>query len=75
MGLFFSMEQNNELNTMDIMDIMEHLPHRYPFLMVDRILELDPKKKAVGIKNVTINEPFFNGHFRYHCHQAQLFVF
>ena len=39
------------------------LPHRYPFLMVDRILELEEGKRAVGIKNVTINEDFFNGHF------------
>ena len=39
------------------------LPHRYPFLLVDRILELEEGKRAVGIKNVSINEPFFNGHF------------
>lgn len=44
-------------------NIMKILPHRYPFLLVDRILELEPGKKAVGIKNVTINEPFFQGHF------------
>lgn len=48
---------------MNIEEIMNVLPHRYPFLMVDRIIELDPGKKAVGIKNVTINEPFFTGHF------------
>ncbi|HHV35191.1 MAG TPA: 3-hydroxyacyl-ACP dehydratase FabZ [Syntrophomonadaceae bacterium] len=43
--------------------IMKILPHRYPFLLVDRILELEPGKRAVGIKNVSINEPFFQGHF------------
>jgi beta-hydroxyacyl-ACP dehydratase FabZ len=45
---------------------MELLPHRYPFLLVDRILELDPGKRIVGIKNVTINEQFFQGHFPGH---------
>lgn len=44
-------------------EIMKNLPHRYPFLMVDRIVDLDPGERAVGIKNVTINEPFFQGHF------------
>lgn len=44
-------------------EIMTILPHRYPMLLVDRILELEPMKSAVGIKNVTINEPFFAGHF------------
>lgn len=43
--------------------ILEVLPHRYPFLLVDRILELEPRTRAVGIKNVTCNEPFFAGHF------------
>jgi len=47
----------------DIKEIMNILPHRYPFLLVDRVLELIPDKKAVGIKNVTMNEPFFQGHF------------
>ena len=42
---------------------METLPHRYPFLLVDRIIDVDPGKRVVGIKNVTINEPFFTGHF------------
>ncbi len=46
-----------------IYDILKFLPHRYPFLLVDRILELDPDKRVVGLKNVTINEPFFQGHF------------
>ena len=48
---------------MDILQIMATLQHRYPFLLVDRILELEPGKRAVGIKNVTINEAFFQGHF------------
>ena len=49
---------------MDILKIQEILPHRYPFLLIDRILEIDQKElKAIGIKNVTANEPFFQGHF------------
>jgi 3-hydroxyacyl-[acyl-carrier-protein] dehydratase len=44
-------------------DIKKILPHRYPFLLVDRIIEIEEGKKAVGIKNVTVNEPFFQGHF------------
>lgn len=48
---------------LEIDAIKEILPHRYPFLLVDRILELEPGKRAVGIKNVTANEPFFQGHF------------
>ena len=47
----------------DIEDIMELLPHRYPFLLVDRIIKVEPDKRIVGIKNVSINEPFFQGHF------------
>ena len=48
---------------MDIQQIMSYLPHRYPFLLVDKILDITPGKKIVGCKNVTFNEPFFNGHF------------
>ncbi|MET1032357.1 3-hydroxyacyl-ACP dehydratase FabZ, partial [Domibacillus tundrae] len=48
---------------MDIREIKETIPHRYPFLLVDRILEAEDGKRAVGIKNVTANEEFFNGHF------------
>ncbi len=48
---------------LDIADIMQILPHRYPFLLVDRIIEFEPRQRIVGIKNVTINEPFFQGHF------------
>src|SRR6266498_5096270 len=47
----------------DIKEIQNILPHRYPFLLVDRIIDIEPGTKAVGIKNVTINEPFFMGHF------------
>ena len=48
---------------MDSNEIMKVIPHRYPFLLVDRIIELEIGKKAVGIKNVSVNEPFFQGHF------------
>jgi 3-hydroxyacyl-[acyl-carrier-protein] dehydratase len=48
---------------MDINQIQAILPHRYPFLLIDRVLEIERKKKIVAIKNVTINEPFFTGHF------------
>lgn len=47
----------------DIKEIFSVLPHRYPFLLVDRVVEFEPEIRAVGIKNVTINEPFFQGHF------------
>lgn len=50
----------------DIKEILNILPHRYPFLLIDRVLELEAGKKARGIKNVTINEPFFLGHFPGH---------
>jgi beta-hydroxyacyl-ACP dehydratase FabZ len=50
----------------DVVKIMESLPHRYPFLLVDRILEVDGTTRIVGLKNVTINEPFFQGHFPGH---------
>jgi 3-hydroxyacyl-[acyl-carrier-protein] dehydratase len=49
--------------TIDIVEILKLLPHRYPFVMVDRILSLEMEKEIVGLKNVTINEPFFQGHF------------
>jgi beta-hydroxyacyl-ACP dehydratase FabZ len=48
---------------MDIRDIQKSIPHRYPFLLVDRVVEMEPRKKIVAIKNVTFNEPFFQGHF------------
>jgi 3-hydroxyacyl-[acyl-carrier-protein] dehydratase len=52
-----------EIGEVDIMRIMEMIPHRYPFLMIDRVTEMKLGKSAVGIKNVTINEPHFQGHF------------
>jgi UDP-3-O-[3-hydroxymyristoyl] N-acetylglucosamine deacetylase/3-hydroxyacyl-[acyl-carrier-protein] dehydratase len=53
-------------SAMDISRILQILPHRYPFLLVDRILEIEPERRIVGLKNVTINEPFFAGHFPGH---------
>ena len=49
--------------TLDIHDILKQLPHRYPILLVDRVVELVPGERIRALKNVTINEPFFNGHF------------
>lgn len=54
------------MNSMDIHQVLELLPHRYPFLLVDRVLSCEPGKKLLAIKNVTINEPFFGGHFPHH---------
>ena len=51
------------LETIDILKLMKLLPHRYPFLLVDRIIDIDGDKSATGIKNVTMNEPHFQGHF------------
>lgn len=51
------------MEQLDIHGILEHLPHRYPFLMVDRVLELESNVRLLGIKNVTYNEPYFVGHF------------
>jgi 3-hydroxyacyl-[acyl-carrier-protein] dehydratase len=51
------------MQSLDIGAIMQHLPHRYPFLLVDRVLECVPGKSIRGLKNVTLNEPFFQGHF------------
>lgn len=58
-----STETPTELETLDIMRLMEVLPHRYPFLLVDRITDIDSDRSAIGLKNVTINEPQFQGHF------------
>jgi 3-hydroxyacyl-[acyl-carrier-protein] dehydratase len=52
--------------SMDIHEILNHLPHRYPFVLVDRVLSYEVGKEITAIKNVTINEPFFPGHFPYH---------
>ena len=51
---------------MDILEILDYLPHRYPFLLVDRVVELVPGERIVALKNVTMNEPFFPGHFPHH---------
>jgi 3-hydroxyacyl-[acyl-carrier-protein] dehydratase len=51
------------VDRLEIQEIMQHLPHRYPFLLIDRVLSCDPGKEIVALKNVTINEPFFGGHF------------
>lgn len=55
--------EKTELGSADILRIMELLPHRYPFLLVDKIIDIDGDNSAIGIKNVTINEPQFTGHF------------
>ena len=51
---------------MDIHEILDHLPHRYPFILVDRVISMELGKEITAIKNVTINEPYFPGHFSYH---------
>lgn len=58
-----SSEATTELQALDIMRLMDVLPHRYPFLLVDRITDIDEDRSAIGVKNVTINEPQFQGHF------------
>lgn len=54
---------STELTAMSIAEILKSLPHRYPFLMIDRIIDIDTDQSAIGIKNVTFNEPIFQGHF------------
>ncbi len=56
-------EQTPSANTLDIIEIMSILPHRYPLLLIDRVIEMERKNRIVAIKNVTINEPHFHGHF------------
>lgn len=51
------------MNSLDIHEILQHLPHRYPFLLIDRVLEYVPESYLIGIKNVSYNEPYFTGHF------------
>ncbi|MGE0855262.1 MAG: 3-hydroxyacyl-ACP dehydratase FabZ, partial [Hyphomicrobiaceae bacterium] len=55
--------QKPSLGTADIMRVLQLLPHRYPMLLVDRIYDMNGDESCVGLKNVTINEPFFSGHF------------
>ena len=59
-------DQAGQAGRIGIRRIMEYLPHRYPMLLVDRIIEFEPRRRIVGLKNVTINEPFFGGHFPEH---------
>src|ERR1700709_2812132 len=54
------------MSSMDIHEILKYLPHRYPFLLVDRVISLEEGKEIVAVKNVTINGPFFPGHFSYY---------
>ena len=54
------------MSVMDINEILHYLPHRYPFLLIDRVLEIEPGVRALALKNVTMNEPFFPGHFPHH---------
>ena len=57
----------NKIDTsMDIHEILAHLPHRYPFVLIDRVISLELGKEITALKNVTINEPYFPGHFPYH---------
>lgn len=55
----------NEIK-MNIHEILEHLPHRYPFILVDKVISMELGKEIIAVKNVTVNEPFFPGHFPYH---------
>ncbi len=63
----------NQLNILEIQEIMALLPHRYPFLMIDRVLDFTPGESLTAIKNVTINEPIFTGHFPGLCQFSQAF--
>lgn len=59
---------------MEMQEILEYLPHRYPMLLVDRVLECELNKRILAIKNVTINEPFFPGHFPHHAVMPGVFI-
>ncbi|KPK20338.1 MAG: 3-hydroxyacyl-ACP dehydratase [Betaproteobacteria bacterium SG8_41] len=54
------------MTNIEIREVLEYLPHRYPFLLIDRVLQCEPGKRVLALKNVTINEPFFQGHFPYY---------
>lgn len=58
-----TLETGSTVEAIDVNRIMEMIPHRYPFLMIDRVVDIVPDVKATGVKNVTINEPYFAGHF------------
>lgn len=55
--------ENNSLKAMGISEVLQYLPHRYPFLLIDRVLSIKPGHSLIGVKNVSFNEPFFQGHF------------
>ncbi|HET6519896.1 MAG TPA: hypothetical protein VFG47_08745, partial [Geminicoccaceae bacterium] len=55
--------EGTRLDDLDVAGIMRRIPHRYPFLMIDRVIDMEARRRAVGIKNVSFNEPFFQGHF------------
>lgn len=57
---------NTADTSMNINEILDHLPHRYPFVLIDRVISMELNKEITALKNVTINEPFFPGHFPYH---------
>ena len=57
------MSEDKQLAQIGVMELFRLLPHRYPFLLLDKVIEVDGDVSAIGIKNVTINEEFFNGHF------------
>lgn len=61
-----TVESKNVVDVIEIDRVMELIPHRYPFLMIDRVVDLVPGSRATGIKNVSVNEPFFQGHFPDH---------
>lgn len=54
------------MNAMDIYEILKYLPHRYPFILVDRVVSCEPGERIIALKNVSINEPYFIGHFPHH---------
>lgn len=56
-------DKENKILGMDIREVLEHLPHRYPFLLIDRVIECIPGKSLIALKNVSYNEPYFVGHF------------
>jgi 3-hydroxyacyl-[acyl-carrier-protein] dehydratase len=58
-----AIQTGDRLDDLDIYTIQRMIPHRYPFLMIDRVVEIEAETSAVGIKNVTVNEPYFEGHF------------
>jgi len=57
---------DNADSSMNIHEILDHLPHRYPFVLIDRVMSMELGKEIIALKNVTVNEPFFPGHFPYH---------